>query len=579
MLPFEFYDQVEVKTGGVSAEFGRATGGFVNAVTKSGSNDFKVGVNMYWSPDFLRTDGKSTFNTAFDPTQPGNAGPVTPRSANYLDETEGFEGNIWVSGPIIEDKLFFFLMLNENRDKQTDIALNNTFVEEFRSPTYGAKVDFYLTDTQHFEYTWFRDRITYETDIYGVTVGADGYQTGADFADFQGTQIQGNGGDNHIVKYSGEWTDWLNFSASYGHGENLQLNTTASENSFVFVDENGNRLTNYGTAIIEETNNSRDAYRIDVDINAEFFGEHQIRFGWDREDLEASFDDRYPGAQSYFLNLGANGASVRGAIPDPMNPGQYLLETRGGAVSPNYNTVTGRFRIRSRIASGAFTAENQAFYIQDAWSPTANLTLNLGLRAEKFENFNVFGDSYFDSGYNWQPRLGVNFDVFGDSTLQLSGSFGRYFLPVATNTSFRLVGNERDVRSNYIAGPGFDPNNLIGPNGQIQNATFTGTTSIFSDGFLGETPEAVSSNLKNQHVDEYIISLNHTVTDASPFYFGGLFEDWSFGLTATQRKLYDGFEDAAVDAAVLQYCADNGIVGCSATWTGFHHYVPGQPRR
>jgi outer membrane receptor protein involved in Fe transport len=44
-VPFDFYKSIEVKTGGYPAEFGRATGGVINAVTKSGSNDFKFAVH------------------------------------------------------------------------------------------------------------------------------------------------------------------------------------------------------------------------------------------------------------------------------------------------------------------------------------------------------------------------------------------------------------------------------------------------------------------------------------------------------------------------------------------------------
>ncbi|MEQ8935520.1 MAG: carboxypeptidase regulatory-like domain-containing protein, partial [Amphiplicatus sp.] len=54
-VPFEFYKSVEVKTGGYPAEFGRATGGIINAVTKSGSNDFFAAVHLNWEPNALRS--------------------------------------------------------------------------------------------------------------------------------------------------------------------------------------------------------------------------------------------------------------------------------------------------------------------------------------------------------------------------------------------------------------------------------------------------------------------------------------------------------------------------------------------
>lgn len=45
-LPFEFYDQFQIKTGGYSAQYGRTTGGVINATSKSGSNEWEFGVGV-----------------------------------------------------------------------------------------------------------------------------------------------------------------------------------------------------------------------------------------------------------------------------------------------------------------------------------------------------------------------------------------------------------------------------------------------------------------------------------------------------------------------------------------------------
>src|SRR3546814_6189045 len=50
-VPFEFFRSVEVKTGGYQAEYGRATGGIINAVSKAGTNDLTVGLHLKWEPD------------------------------------------------------------------------------------------------------------------------------------------------------------------------------------------------------------------------------------------------------------------------------------------------------------------------------------------------------------------------------------------------------------------------------------------------------------------------------------------------------------------------------------------------
>src|SRR5690606_20931573 len=65
-VPFDFYKSVEVKSGGYPAEFGRATGGIVNAVSKSGGNEFKAAVHLNYAPDWLRSDSKDLLNCGTD---------------------------------------------------------------------------------------------------------------------------------------------------------------------------------------------------------------------------------------------------------------------------------------------------------------------------------------------------------------------------------------------------------------------------------------------------------------------------------------------------------------------------------
>ena len=49
-VPFEFYKEFQVKTGGYSAQYGRSTGGVINAVTKSGTNEFEFSATTYYPP-------------------------------------------------------------------------------------------------------------------------------------------------------------------------------------------------------------------------------------------------------------------------------------------------------------------------------------------------------------------------------------------------------------------------------------------------------------------------------------------------------------------------------------------------
>src|SRR5690606_40603988 len=57
-LPFGFYEEFQVKTGGYSAEFGRSTGGVINAVTRSGSNEFHAGAEFTMEPNAWSSSAK-----------------------------------------------------------------------------------------------------------------------------------------------------------------------------------------------------------------------------------------------------------------------------------------------------------------------------------------------------------------------------------------------------------------------------------------------------------------------------------------------------------------------------------------
>ncbi len=92
----DFIEEIEVITGGYNAEFGRATGGVINVVTKSGSNEFKGSVFGYFQP------GLFTFNSERTPT---NATSIDTSADIVYDADFGFE----MGGPIIKDKLWFYV--------------------------------------------------------------------------------------------------------------------------------------------------------------------------------------------------------------------------------------------------------------------------------------------------------------------------------------------------------------------------------------------------------------------------------------------------------------------------------------
>ena len=92
----EFIEETEVIAGGYNAEWGRAIGGIINAVTKTGSNTFSGSVFGTYAPSFLTRHARST---------PVNASSIDVSAERAYAADFGFD----LGGPIIKDRLFFYV--------------------------------------------------------------------------------------------------------------------------------------------------------------------------------------------------------------------------------------------------------------------------------------------------------------------------------------------------------------------------------------------------------------------------------------------------------------------------------------
>lgn len=163
-IPFEFYETMDVKTGGFQAEYGRSTGGAIITTTKSGSNEFHFGANYIWEPDSFASDRPTTYS-----------------NANQLDLRSRNEWNVWASGAIVEDKLFFYGLYNPRKIVQEDVYSGAQDIATKEDPFFGVKLDFIPFDGHHFEYTYFKDNQNRTITTNG-TVGFPNFDTGTPFA-------------------------------------------------------------------------------------------------------------------------------------------------------------------------------------------------------------------------------------------------------------------------------------------------------------------------------------------------------------------------------------------------------------
>jgi len=98
-LNLDFVQEVEVITGGYNAEYGRATGGVVNVITKSGSNEFHGDAAFYYDPGAVR-------GTAPTLAFPGQSIATRAENAGGDYRLDFF---VDLGGPIIKDRLWFYV--------------------------------------------------------------------------------------------------------------------------------------------------------------------------------------------------------------------------------------------------------------------------------------------------------------------------------------------------------------------------------------------------------------------------------------------------------------------------------------
>jgi outer membrane receptor for ferrienterochelin and colicin len=502
-VPFEFYDQFELRTGGYSAEFGRSLGGVINAVTKRGTNNFEFGAAAYWQPDSLN---KQSSSTSFI----NNAGQRQIRTDNSQDYNSELQVNLSAGGPIIQDRLFFYA-LGVFRNIRDDDAVGTTaFAEtEDDSPFFGGKLDWQIADNHAVEYTYLRDDST--TDVDNFPYNSANRSVGA----LKSVGARDDGGQTHIARYSGTLFENFTLSALYGHSERTQSaanRDAVTGNPCTLVTDirggGNNPLSCWdssGNGQVSDTTDERDAYRLDLTW---LLGDHALKLGYDYEENLSDTEVEYEGGVGYRYSNTTPGSVIN-----------------GGVVPPG---VTDVVRQRYYSVSGQFEEKLSAIYLEDSWQVTDRLLVSLGLRNETLENFNKDGEEFLDFGSQLTPRLGFSFDLIGDGRTKLFGNAGRYTMPIATNTNIRFAGGEFFTEQYFrFAGQNADGTPILGAN--------IGGINVLSDGTVPVPQEGVDRNIKPMYQDEFILGVQSQVTDST-----------TLGLKVTYRDLVRAVEDSAV---------------------------------
>lgn len=469
-IPFVFslesIDQFQIITNGYDVEYGNYSGGIVNVVTKSGSNDFEGTAYANYRSDALTGRG-------FLENEPVQDYSVTQYAAR-------------VSGPIVKDKAFFLASLDGQRRREPQIPLT----QGQYSPTGSTPDADAYNEVQRF---W-----NILENVYGVDNPSSGYQS------FQTTndvitlfgRADWNINDKHRLTVRDNFANYTNdnefspgFDAYYGESRAEKLedhsNSFVTELSSVLGSEtfnvlrfqyatedrprnghelrpalittlsNGDLIGYGGTFVGFHNNLTEDKFQI-IDNFTRVFGAHTVKVGG--AGLFTHVLNEFLPPTSAPCGRGSQGAGV------------FCFDDLDALEAGTPSSYTFNVQQGGGIPTSDFNVTELAVYLQDEWQATPKLTVTAGLRHDRqsFDDdpsrvldverrFNYETGTAPTDNNNISPRLALAYDLNGDGSAVVRAGAGYFFGRVPLILGGNVMGSERPVYNLNCTGDAGDP--------------------------------------------------------------------------------------------------------------------------
>jgi carboxypeptidase family protein/TonB-dependent receptor-like protein len=474
--------EFQVNTSSYSAEYGRSAGGVVNAVTKSGTNEFHGGLFYY-----QRNNKWGARNPLATRQQLVN-GVFTPVGFKPEDVRHQFGGTI--GGPIVKDKAFFFFSYDQQKrnfpglsifsqgtflnsanrtallargvsSTQIDNTLN--FLASISGPVPRTgdqrlilpKLDWNINENHTFTASYNRLRWfspagiqTQATNTRAIdNFGDDGVEI-----DSLNLRLASTIRPTLLNEFRFQWGRDNEFQFSQPPAPGEPTNAVGGRSPQTFI-QNG---FSFGMPEFLERPAFPDERRWQfADTMTMTSGNHTLKFGGDINFVKDIINNlRFSGGE--FNYTGANG--INDFIVDYVNwqtngairaltgatNGQCVGSTRraGKCYAGNFNQGFGVLGLTMKTT-------DVNFFVQDDWRVTPRLTLNLGLRYEYQINPDTINvnsalpqtANKVSDKNNFGPRIGFALDLNGDGKTSLRGGWGLYYGRVINSTVYNTLVN------------------------------------------------------------------------------------------------------------------------------------------
>jgi hypothetical protein len=422
----DFIEEVQVKSSGYTAEFGGATGGVINAVTKSGTNDLHGSALYSFEGSSLEGARRPTLRTSL----------TNSNAAEYVDYPKDdrvrHEPGFALGGPIAKNRLWFFgayqpALTTNDRSVTTTTAANPAAAtaattQKIQVQYITGNVTSQLSDST-------RLRVAYNNS-YSKTDGLLPALNGLDPSGTNYTKIQEF--PNYSVSGNLDWvaSSKLLFGVRGGYYMSDQHDSNVTEqplyrwtttNNIGFLDvpaslQRSTGFTSIPTNLkVTKDQQTRLYFQADSTVYATMAGTHQFKFGVQADNVGNNvLNGESRQRVSIFWNQALSG-----------NRGTYgYYSVRSNAVAPRQGLIT----------EGDISTTNIGLFAQDAWTINNKLTVNLGVRTERERvptyttgaDIPEFGIE-FGFGMKLAPRVGFAYDIKGDGSWKAFGSWGIFY--------------------------------------------------------------------------------------------------------------------------------------------------------
>src|SRR5438874_5288437 len=403
-----------------STEFGRAVGGIVNIITKSGSNDFHGSAYEYFRNDKL--DAGSILASS-DPSSCATPGVLSSGGCKKLNKLRQNQYGFTLGGPVITNRTLFFGNYEGQRRRESpyynSIILNSIDAIQAFENGIGVPVD-NLNVTRNTDYDNLLVRLDHSINeknnlfirYFFNSGNLKNYSPLNDGFDLPSGFKNNNDKDHSIVgNLSTTFTPSLvnELRIQYAH-RNYDFATASSIPHM----EIANQFT------IGVNRGNPDFYREDrfelVDNLTKNVGKHTFSFGGDYNWVRTteSFPLFYP-FEAVFLCVAPDPSNPLCGISNLMEHDPVLIEFERFQAplcnEPTFNSAAGQSHgypssVRN-AAQGTLDHTYSGLFAQDNWRATDHLTVNLGVRTD----WETWPTGVLNTQWGVDPRLGIAYSL------------------------------------------------------------------------------------------------------------------------------------------------------------------------